>query len=371
MSKKRALLFEPAPYHYTLIGSYVYYLSKLGYAIDLLTYQTFDPKEDLFWVSSEEVRVLYYSDLSWSDIEVRVNFDDYDLVWITTINRLSPETDLNLFETLGFYPKPKDGLLGTTHDIYETSSMRIDVSKFAGVFTLSDKSQIAPYTIPISVSYYGDYKNERTLGKFKQLTSIGANIAMISAMLAIDEDPLHDTYHVTRVSSWKRKRYIIEQYYNKLAYTLFRGKRGIDVGRLTLNPLKLKRSYARLETLTNIPSSEMYRILQQSDFLIANYEGYFNDIFSQQRVGGSFLLSLGFCVPLIINESVAYSWGLDNTNAAIFPDNRFDLALKRLHNTTNDAYAEMKQALKEKQKKELSNSIEIISATISNWKNSH
>lgn len=365
--RKRALVFEPCPYHYTLLGSYAYYLSELNYEVVLLVHESCDFEQDLYGAWQLVSEVHHFSDDNWSDAKSVISSGHFDLVWITTINIPFRDDGKNLFEVLGGYPCPPDGLFATLHDILQLEESRIDKTRFAAIFTLADKRKELPGSLPISLSYYGPPHLGNGLSHPISLLTVGVSVSLCGAMKYVAEDRHGEDYSVALIGRKTKLRFWGGPIYARLRNRKKGGERSFGNQGYPRGPLSLVRAMRKLEFQGQVSSETMYAEIKKADYLIANFEGEMLHIFSNLRVSGVTLLSLGFNVPMLVNETIAKSWGFDETNSIIFPDGRFDIALRRIKTITSHEYAQMQAALLEKQKRDLAKSIAEIQSAIAKW----
>lgn len=368
--RKKALVFEPCQYHYTLLGSYAFYLNSLGYEVTLLVSRNCNPENELHGAMHLVSEIIFFGDPLWRDAAEMLFSGRFDLVWITTVNVPFPGEKKNLFDVLGGYPSPRDGLFGTLHDINQASEECIELDRFAQIFTLTNRKSDLPSTEPISLSYYGAPCLGKSLSTPASLLAVGVSVSLCGAMKHIVEDELMGDYTIsfigrrTRFKFWALPIYTRCLEKNRLAaQKQFEG--------YPWGPLRLIKAIKKLRILGNVDSETMYSLVEETDYLVANFEGQMLDTFSKSRVSGVALLSLGFNVPMLVNESIARSWGFGEDEAIVFPDGRFDVALDRIGNMSEEDYASIQNSLLKKQQSELARSLNAIDAAISKWKAWH
>lgn len=362
---KKALIIEPCPYHYTIINSYIYYLDRLGYQITLLTFSDFRPEEELRGLNDVKINHVVFADPGWQDVLSVVDFECYDLIWVTTLNRVLSETGKNFFETIGFYPNPHDGLFGTVHDTVDLHSARIDPDAFTALFTFADKTKELPGSMELSFSYYGAPKEESICRLEDGLSIVSVGVS------ASNEQVVKNTFddaniHLNLISKRTTFRFWTVMAFKRFQ-SLLQGK-GSSFSESTLRLTEIVRAVKKI-TISNPPTQEMYDKVFHADFLVANYEGEMAKIFSKRRVSGTAVLSLGFGIPLIANESVVRSWGFDESNCIIYPDGHFEIGLARALALTRCGYIELRSNLLEKAEKDRAASLAKIARVIESKKN--
>lgn len=368
---KRALIFEPCPYHYTLVPGYVGYLNELDYGIDLLVYETFDPIVELAGFANVAINVLHYDDLSFKAINELVDFGSYDLIWITTLDTENRPWK-NVFEGIGYYPSPRDGLYGTLHSVGRYGRLNLERERFAQIFTLMDVSHILPETKPLSLSDYGDMEESRRHAKSSETTlaMIGISMSPRGVMHALSQE-IKTPVRLIMVGKGRDGSYLVKAFLKDFASMFLRSHRPNWRGTMPKNPLGIVNLIKHLDCQGSLESAALYGLIYDSDFLAANYEGSALRIFSEDRMSGTALLSLGFRKPMVINESAACAWGFDSQVAVVFPDGCFGQGLAEAVSMGSERYAELCSNLAEKDRIDHAKSLMEIERAILESRDSH
>lgn len=353
---KKALVFEQAPYHYTSLESYLYYLDCLGYEVTLLTYRDFDPREEITGFDFTNINHIVFNNTDWADVNDFVDFEDYDLVWMPTINKLS-SAGKNIFEELGFYPQPSEGLYATIHDTEDLNKTGIDPSRFASLFTLTDRKDQLDFTNIVSLSYYGEPEKTKQLSSPRTITSVGINFAFpdVIKYMAHYADQMDSVFQaITHLPSYKFWIYpILKNAINRLRAT----RRYDSCKCFSFTECIKAKSHVKL---SNLPSSKMYKAIHDSDFLLVHYDKDTENTFVNQRVSGTAALSLGFGVPLIATRAIAESWGFDDSNCLIFDDGQLDEGIGRALSMSQEEYDEIRRNLLDKANIDQQATLEVI-----------
>lgn len=367
--KKRALVFEPNPYHYTLLPSYIYYLNQLGYEVTLLVRDSFSPNEELLSVrggSRLSCNVVFFRDPHFSDIDLHDFCYGYDLVWITSlISFLGGGKRESPLEILGVTPDPPDGLFGTVHDAVIEDGI-VDKDKFAQLFVLKPPVGFEGTYKELSVSYYGDFPNEFQIlerAKTDSLASVGVSLSLRGVLSPIAKEKTKDV-QLGIIGARANKKFWIESMIKQPATFLLKKKDSFWRGMLPLNPITQFRMLSRVSMLGRLGSSDMYEYLDGTKFLVAAFEGDQLELFSKQRMSGIALLSLGLCIPMIVNQSVAMSWGFSKDECVMYPDNDFSAGLSTALTMDEMQYLSMSKRLMSKADRDRSTSLEIIKIAI-------
>lgn len=364
MSKK-ALLFEPAGYHHTLLPCYMKYLIDLGYEVDLLAHESFSYEDDFSCLSEKyRPKVFSFSDLELSDVTAVIDFSLYDLIWVTTLNGFGKRSWRNPFDVIGSYPTPLDGLYGTIHARDAAHSIGLDFERFAQVFSLVDFGPTEPSIAPISLSFYGEhYQDCHDLRRRVNMLITGVSVSMPGVTA-----PMAERYgkelKVVAVGSTFGRDYWAHAFTGQLAY-FFTRKRGWKwYGAVPLSPARLMRAVKTLDLRGHASSSDLYDAVDQCDFLVANFERDVLKKFSSLNISGQALFSLGFSKPLILPASVAAFWGFDSSNSIVFKDGDFSDGMRRAMEMTPEEYEGLQQGIAAKAKADYETSLSLLSCRI-------
>lgn len=358
---KKALLFEPAGYHHTLLPCYMKYLLDLGYDVDLLAHESFSLEDDFACLLDEfRPNVILFSDLNLSDVSEVIDFDAYDLIWVTTLNGFGKSAWKNPFDVLGSYPDPSDGLYGTIHAMDSVHSIGLDFGRFAQVFSLVDFGLAEPAIAPLSLSYYGEVpRYTADLNHRVNMLITGVSVSMPGVTRAMTER-YDKELKVVAVGSTFNRDYWIHALIGQIAYFFTRRRGWKWYGAVPVLPMKLRRAVRTLDLRGYASSSELYAAVEQTDFLIANFEKDVLDKFSKRNISGQALFSLGFCKPLILPASVANFWGFDSSNSIVFEDGNFSDGMRRAMEISSEEYSELQQGLAIKAKVDYEASLDLL-----------
>ena len=342
--ERKALLFEPSGHHYTLLPCYLSYLKQLGYDVTILAYRNFDSDLELCRVPwREEVSVVLFNDPDLSDVPHQIDFDLFDLVWVTTLNGSCGDRWRNPFEVLGFYPAPSNGLYGTLHAVCQWDKLGIDYSRMTQVFTLVDVGDSYPDLEPLSLSYFGEVSSAPIGGSKRTflITGVSVSIPKVSRAIALWEGSFKGI--VSCIGSTFGSLFWLRALVGQALYTCTgcRGRKWKGV--VPLSPYKARKVFGAFRLKGSVASPTLYESVESSDYIIANFEGDALFRFSTSQISGQALLSLGFCKPLILAESVASFWGFDDRTAVVFPDGHFDAGLKKAMSLTPAEYSELQE----------------------------
>lgn len=362
---KKALLFEPAGYHYTLLPCYMEYLVDLGYEVDLLVHESFSLEDDFSCLSAEfRPKVVSFNDLELSDVSTKIDFSLYDLIWVTTLNGFGKRSWKNPFDAIGSYPTPPDGLYGTIHARDAVHSIGLDFDHFAQVFSLVDFGPAEPDIAPLSLSYYGEHPG----GCCDLTRRVNMLITGVSVSMPGVTTPMAERYgkelRVVAVGSTFGRSYWAHALVGQLAY-FFTRKRGWKwYGAVPLSPARLMRAIKTLDLRGYASSSDLYAAVEQCDFLIANFERDVLKKFSSLNISGQALFSLGYSKPLILPASVARFWGFDESNSIVFNDGDFSDGMRRAMKMTSEEYKGLQQGLAAKAKADYEASLNLLSRRV-------
>ena len=362
---KQALLFEPTGYHHTLLPCYMRYLVELGYEVDLLVHTSFSLEDDFSCFSSEyRPSVTMFDDLSLSGMGEIVDFDFYDLVWVTTINGSDRVPWDNPFDAMGFYPSPMDGLYGTIHALDVAHDIGLDYSKFSQVFSLADPGASDSQICSFSLSFYGEHKRgPRKLNDGVDMLIVGVSVSMPAVTKALTDDYGKDL-KIVAIGSTFGHNYWRHAFVGQLSYFLTRKRGWKWFGAFPLRPSKLKKAFSGLELRGFATSSDMYAEVEKADFLIANFERDVLEKFSKRNISGQALFSLGYQKPLILPASVAAFWGFDDSNSVVFADGDFASGMRRAMEMDDAEYKTLVRNIEAKTEADHDASLDILKIRI-------
>ena len=341
------------------------YLVELGYEVDLLVHTSFSLEDDFSCVSSEyRPSVAMFDDLSLSGVGEIVDFDSYDLVWVTTINGSDRLPWDNPFDAMGFYPSPRDGLYGTIHALDVAHDIGLDYSRFSQVFSLADPGLSEPQISPLSLSYYGDHDCvSSNLRDGVNMLIVGVSVSMPAVTKALTDDYGKES-KIVAIGSTFGRNYWRHAFVGQLSYFLTRKRGWKWFGAFPLRPSKLKKAFAGLELLGFATSADMYAEVEKADFLIANFERDAFEKFSKWCISGQALFSLGYQKPLILPTSVAAFWGFDGSNSVVFADGDFASGMRRAMEMDDAEYKTLVRNIEAKAEADFDASLDVLKIKI-------
>lgn len=348
---KKALVFEPNPYHFTCIPSYIRALNQLNYEVTLLVHNSFSTEEELSPIFSEaeaKCEIRYFDCLAELCDGITDLWKDFDLVWCTTVIAPQDNKDNYFFDLVGSHPNPPDGLFGTVHD-FSNQEKFIKKENFAALFILKSVEYLSLDCQFFSPSYFGRLPSELELRKKKSnsLAAIGLTLSLNGVLRPVSSFKTNDlTLNI--IGSRCDKLFTFGGFTRQFVAFAFRLNTHFWRKMHPLNPSSLANAFKRINKLGYLKSNEMYQVLRETKFLVANYEGDQLEAFINQRVSGTSQLSRGFCVPLIVNKTIAESWGFSKDVAVVYEDGHFEEGLEKALSMTQDEYVEMCCNLKQK-----------------------
>ena len=126
----------------------------------------------------------------------------------------------------------------------------------------------------------------------------------------------------------------------------------IGKGFKKIKKLVLKKNLKKYITFTGrLSYSSMYELISKSDFFLPLLDPNIHKQYISDHTSGSFQLSYGFNIPLIIEKTFANFYNFDNNNSIVYNKNE-DLCnkLKDSINLNTEEYKKLKEGLKLKQK---------------------
>lgn len=351
-SKKKALLFEPCPYHFTLLSCYIYYLNELNYDITLLVHESFNECDELARLGSISVSVVKFCDVYLQDVPTILDFNEYDLVFVSTLNLSESLGYANPFEAMGFYPNPVDGLFGVIHSKGLVDKINLDYTKFNQVFSLVDFGINEPSIKPLTLFYYGENDFKQLKRDSLSFAIVGGSVSLANSVKAALHVRRKNKIKITGVGAMLKKSTWIRAWCINFLYPFIKPKGKRWLGIAPKNIISFLHAVSMFNMMGFAKSSLLYKVVENSSYLIVDFNEDLFRIFSQDQMSGQALLSLGFRKPMVLPQSVAEFWGFNDENSVIFPDGHLEIGLETAIALPEDEYKKMQEALVEKAQKE-------------------
>ena len=313
INHNKVLIFETFTYHYECTPGFSKYFIDLGYNVDIIMndigLSSFFLFEDI-----SKIRFFIYNDIR--DIEkytkylslILINYN-YILVETANPNLVTLYKSLNLLN------------INNTFFVFHHCEYLKEISKY---ITLRMKQiwSLGNFTnwIQVNPHYFGKVfkKKKNKITRFFITSTIGRNYDyLISAIESIKEEGLQ--FQVIVVGKWNTfTEYNISE--NIKDYFTFK---------------------------YNIPYSELYDEVNNSDFIIINLDplNIKDKVFKTTRVTGSAQLVYGFLKPAIINKKFASIYNLNSDNSFIYKNSNFKDIMRNAILQKNKYYQLMKDNL--------------------------
>jgi len=127
----------------------------------------------------------------------------------------------------------------------------------------------------------------------------------------------------------------------------------IGVGHKKLKKLVKKKKLTKYITFTGrISYILMYKLIAKSDFFLPLLDPNIHKQYLSDHTSGSFQLSYGFNIPMVIEKTFAKAYNFDDNNSIIYNNNNKDFCnkLKDAINLNEEVYIKIKEKLKLKSK---------------------
>ena len=312
-TKNKVLIFEPFTYHYECTPGFSKYFIDLGYNVDIIMHNT-GLSSFAFFKDISKIRFFIYNniiDINKYSKYISFLINKYDYVLIETANNYS----FSLYKSLN--------ILNINHLIYVFHHLDF-LENLPPYMTLSKKqvwslgnfenwTQVNPH-------YFGNIgiRKKNRITRFFITSTLNRNYEyLISAAEMIKAENLE--FQVIVVGKFK-----------------------------TFTPKNISEKIKENFTFKyNIPYSELYNEVNNSDFIIINLDpnNKKDNAFKTNRVTGSSQLAYGFLKPAIINEKFAPIYYFNKENSFIYENSNFTDTLKNAINMKNEQYQKMKENL--------------------------
>lgn len=312
------VIIEPNPWHGEIISGFVKYFQDLGFNVDVFIRAENYAEKPFVKFPSSNLRVFICTPeqlKKWCR-----KLDKYEHVFLST----SVFWDCGfrgLFQDwLGFEIKCRGRVMMVEHSpqvFLDEYNMRPYADR---IFALSEYENVRQ----CNPCYFGDIEISRTPHKPVQFAIVGTihpdaknhNLLIDTARHLINSG--HNDFHI---------------------FIIGRGQ------------LKIPNDIAPHITICGrLAYDKMFQTVSGCDFIIAllDSENPEHARYRQGTTTGSLQLSLGFGRPLIISESFASAYALNNTNAIVYPENDLESAMVSAINMSDTQYKDMVENLIQK-----------------------
>ena len=294
-------------FHLECLPGFINYFINLKYKVDILI--QFNLIESIGKLKSNEyIRIFPYKDMNEikSNIKILKNIImKYKFLLLLTLEKYR----IQFYKDLGYYNHSNS--LFIIHHIDELYSIGLKRYILENkVFGLIDTGKI----LYLNPSYFGDFK------------------------ISFEKHKITKFF----ITSTKNRNYT---YFLKGIYLL--KKKSIDfkiniIGRSGKFKNKDIPKELRIyfHFYSNIPYQKMYKIIQESDFIILNLfpSRKEDNIYKYYRATGNAQISYGFCKPVLVEKSFSSIYKFSDKNSIIYNNNDLDLAMMKAAKITNKKY---------------------------------
>lgn len=321
---KNALIVEFNPYHGELLPGFVNYLQHLGYGVDvLMRTESYDESPFSRFPASKMPNIRHGS-LDFITERMRMNeTEEYDIVLFST--SVLWESGVNVSSViryLGHIPKAKVGTFFVEHNL---SFLDIDDSSnlLAGgrVSTLLPYEYKNTYTPMVNPHYFGQIKPKKKLGQKKRILLIGSS---------------------------SKERYTLDVIIYAVRELRDENFEIVIVNADSENiPHDLK---DKIKTTGRLSFVDYYKEVERSDFVMTlfNSDNPRFDKYLNGTTSGTVQISLGFNVPMIMDNAHIKKYGFSDNTSVTFPFNNLSIGLQRALMMTNEQYITMRERLQDR-----------------------
>ena len=306
---KIILIFEPYPFHYECTPGFAKYFIDLGYNVDILMHY-FGKDSFCLFEKKDKIRIILYENLEqihfFKQMLIRY-MNNYSFILVQTVTLQKNETISNL-ELL-----TNNKAIYVFHYTKHYEKMKINIEKNR-IWTLGNfylGLQVNPH-------YFGRVKlkdkNKKT--RFFIVSTKSRN------------------YNYIISSSKKIKRENIEFEIYVVGYA-----KSFSI--ININK-ELEENFI---FNYNVNYSTLYKIVDNSDYIIINLDPDKDKSFKNQRISGSAQLSYGFLKPAIINNYFKDNYFMSKENSFLFDKEDFYNVMKKAILQNNEEYKKMQSSL--------------------------
>lgn len=342
----KVLLFEINPFHHEVLPGFAYYLIRLGFEVDCLM-QKNDVLGDPFSkcpLLKEKIHFHYFQ----KGEEIKV-FEElqrqhvYDLLLANSFHYYKNGDWESIMRMLPSLDKNRLGVVGYCHDLDRFLENRIDdLIPVERVIALS-KTNIGGIIFPeVNANYLCDYPQKKPKNQTIRILSVGRSTDRRALWNAAEAARKRIKQPVHFVCVGRKRpaaaRIVLYSLYavEKLSHVRIR----YTVRNLPPLFAKLFRKQ-ELREIFNPPFQDLFKEVEDSDFLDGSILSELKPQFSSYRTSGVKQLSLGFLKPCIIEKRMADFYGFTDRNAVIYEEGKMDEAIIRAASMTEKEYSEM------------------------------
>ncbi|NTW29703.1 MAG: glycosyltransferase family 4 protein [Candidatus Moranbacteria bacterium] len=315
---KSVLIVEPNPYHGELLPGFSKYFHDLGYSVDIAIRSEVQ-EEGPFSAILENVPTIFHGTSGEiSDLLRSERMQEYEFIFFST--NVLWEAGIfvgSYLSYLGFVPRAKYGLLSVEHNL---DFLHQDGGEYhlrqGRVFTLSTERFGNQDTLMLNPHYFGVVDEKKTSRrKFAVVGGVSAESKNINLLFSAVERLLRE------------------------------GLTDFDVIIMGAGHLEVPDSLKKHITFLGRRSfGELYGLMSESDYLLplldsakAEHKKYLHGTTS-----GIVQLSLGFHIPMVIDEIYADRYGFDERNCVSYPSEKLFQGMLAAMQMSHDRRVEMR-----------------------------
>ena len=324
IEKPTVLIVEPNSYHGECLCGFVKYFQDLNYNVVLLL-RFENNVEDIFCRFSNLPKVFYGTKGYLKKILKSKKVKQYDFVFIQTTAFFDGNIHTSYLNYLTFEPKGKNGLLLVEHTInpFIEEFKEQKYLQQNHLFTLTGFQN----TLMVNPHYFGDKVN---------IIEKSTDTTNFIAIGGINKS------HKDHSLIFKSAEYLLQKGLNFKITVIGGGKLNI--------PEQFKNNICFKGKLN---FKQMFLELEKADFILTlmNLDIVEHHKYLTNTTSGSYQLSLGFLKPLIINETFAKVYNLDDNNSITYTENNMEIAMQIGCYMSRQRYKEIQDNLSVLEKK--------------------
>ncbi len=337
LNKNKILIIEIKKYHGECIPGFIKYFNILGYNnIDILiTPELY--KQNIFDQTYFKLKIKYLI-FSKYEIDKYITLGICDFYKICFFNTLDLAT-IKMRKYL--HSKHKFKSILVLHN--KINLKKFDIN-FNNIVVLKKFNKNLPF-YEINPHYFGEYEYH-IKSNITNFVTAGNNLR------------IKKNFNLLINSAYK----LISNNYINFHITI------IGKGYKNLIKSVSKTNLTKFITFTGrISYSLMYKYIAKSDFVLPLLDPKIHKHYLKQQTSGSFQLSYGFNIPLIIEKTFAVNYKFNNNNSIVYnKNNDFYNKLKEAININKEKYKQIKEGLKIKTKEIEINSIYNLKKILNN-----
>ena len=309
---KSILIFEPFDYHHECSPGFTKYFIDIGYNVDLLMCFSGLYSFSLF-KHTEKIRFIIFNNLKQINNNAQ-NLGEfikkYEYVLIQTIK----EPNFKLYNKIGFFNLNSSIFIQHKSDIFN-KTIFINFFKNNRIWSIGNNTK----ALFVNPHYFGNIKikpkNNKT--RFFLTSTDQRNYALL---LESSQRLKNENFEFELIVTGRSKR---------------------------LNSKTIPKNLSDIFIfMIHTPYNELYKAIENSDYIIIPLDPRNDEIYKKDVVSGSFQLVYGFIKPALVHQEFACFQHLDNQNSLIYNNNNFYNIMKKAILLKNKEYENLQENIR-------------------------